>query len=88
MRNRPVAPRPGFASLEACATGCGVSAAAVVDRSGDLALEILAGHDPVDEAVLEEKLARLKTLRQFHADRGLDRARAGEADQGPRLGEA
>ena len=29
------------------------SAAAVVDGPGDLALEILAGHDPVDESVLE-----------------------------------
>ena len=29
---------------------------AVVDNPGDLALEILPGHDPVDEAVLEEHL--------------------------------
>ncbi len=61
-------------------------AAAVVDGPGDLALEIFAGNDAVDEAVLQQKFARLKALWQLHADRGLDRPRPGEADQRPRLG--
>ena len=46
-----------------------------------------AGDDAVDKAVFQQEFAGLKTLGQLHADRGLDYARAGEADHRVRLGE-
>ena len=64
---------------------CGLFSA-VVDGSGDFALEVLAADDAVDEAVFQQKLAGLKALGQFDADGGLDGARSGETDQGLRLG--
>ena len=44
-------------------------------------------HDHVENAVLEQKLAALKTLGQRLAHRLLDDARTGEADERARLGE-
>ena len=54
---------------------------AVVDGSGQFALQVLATDDAVDEAVLQQELAGLKALGQLDADGGLDGSRAGEADQ-------
>ena len=42
--------------------------AAVVDCSGDLALQVGASYDAVDEAVLKQELARLEPLGQFDMD--------------------
>ena len=47
----------------------------VVDRAGDFTLELLPVHDPVEEPVLQQELARLETLGKFDLDRGLDGTR-------------
>src|SRR5689334_20872377 len=60
---------------------------AIVDRGGDFALQIAAADDAVDEAVLKQELACLKTLGQLDADRRFDRSRTGKADEGLGLGE-
>jgi len=60
---------------------------AIVDDARDFGTQILAMHDAVDEAVLEKKLAGLEAVGQFEADRVLDRALAGEADQSTGLGQ-
>ena len=52
-----------------------------------VALQILARHDQVDHAVLEQELRALEAGRQLLADRLLDHARAGEADQRIGLGD-
>ena len=49
--------------------------------------QLVAVHDDVDHAVLEQIFGALKTLRQLLADGLLDDARAGEADQRAGLGE-
>ena len=49
--------------------------------------ELVAVHDHVDHAVLEQIFGALEALRQLLADRLLDDARAGEADQRARLGD-
>ena len=50
--------------------------------SAQLALQVLPADDAIDEAVFQQEFARLKALGQLNADRGLDGARPGKADQG------
>src|SRR3989338_10795222 len=54
---------------------------------GELRLQLLAVHDPVDHAVLKQELGGLETLRQLLTDRLLDHARPRESDERPGLGE-
>ena len=56
-------------------------------RALERRLEILARHDHVDHAVLEQELRALEARRQLLADRLLDHARPGEADQRIGLGD-
>src|SRR3989304_4820427 len=60
--------------------------AAIGDRSGDFALELLPANDAIDEPVLQQELTGLEALGQLDADRGLDGPRPGEPDQGLGLG--
>ena len=61
--------------------------AAIIDCPGDFALEIAAADNSVDIAVLQQELAGLKALGQFHAEGCFDRARSGKADEGLWFGE-
>src|SRR5262245_51069065 len=63
------------------------SALAEIDDAGDLDAQVLARHDAVHEAVLEQKLAGLKAFGQLQPDGVPDGALAGEANQGAGLGE-
>src|SRR5439155_735111 len=58
-----------------------------VQEERDALLELRARHNLVDEAVFEEKLGSLETLRQLLADRLARHACAGEADERARFGE-
>src|SRR4051812_27353485 len=60
---------------------------AEVDEAGDLAAHVLAVDDEVDEAVLLEDVAALKSFGQLALGRVPDRARAGEADERFGLGD-
>src|SRR4051794_16314221 len=60
---------------------------AEVDQPGDLAAEVFAVHDEIDEAVFLEELAALEAFGQLDLDRVPDGPRAGEADQGLGLGD-
>src|SRR5262249_39073802 len=51
--------------LNHCPRDMPVSVLAVVDDAGHLRPQVGAGHDAVDEAVLEEELAGLEALRQL-----------------------
>ena len=44
-------------------------------------------HDPVDEAVLAQELARLKAARKLNADSLFDDSGTGKSDQGLGLGQ-
>src|SRR5260370_6403230 len=58
---------------------------AEIDDPGHFCAQIFAGHDTIDKPMLQQKLARLKALRQLQADRVPDRSLSGEADQSARL---
>ena len=51
-------------------------------RRIDLDLQVLAVHDPVDEAALEQELRALEALGQFLADGLLDDTRTGQRSRG------
>src|SRR3954453_18867346 len=46
--------------------------AAIIDCPGDFALQVASADNSVDVAVLQQELAGLKALRQFHAERRFD----------------
>src|SRR5262245_47706702 len=64
-----------------------MSLAAIVDHAGDFALQFATAYDAVDESMLKQEFAGLKAFRKLDADRGLDRARPGKANQGLGFGE-
>src|SRR6185295_17443223 len=59
----------------------------VLQTASERPLELGAGNDEVEEAVLQEELAGLEPFGQALADRLLDHPRSGETDQGARLGD-
>ena len=62
----------------------GVGSRSSVEQAGQRRAQLGARHDHVDHAVLEQIFGALEALRQLLADRLLDDARAGEADDARR----
>src|SRR6202011_4407384 len=54
---------------------------AKIDDAGNFCTQVLAGHDAIDEAMFEKKLAGLEALGQFETDGVPDGSLAGKADQ-------
>src|SRR5262245_11277777 len=73
--------------LPAPRSRCCVSMLAVVDNPRDFGAQILAMNDAIDKPVPQEELARLEPLRQFEANRVLDRALTRESDHRLGLGQ-
>src|SRR5262249_5944926 len=63
------------------------SAFTVVDNSRHLRAQIFARHDAIDEAVLEQEFAGLKTFRQLQPHRVPDGSFARKTDHRTRLGQ-
>src|SRR5205809_7387111 len=87
QRNTGEAPVPRQTQHSGLSTHSRRLLAAEVHQSRDLAAEVFAVDDEVDEAVLLEELAALEAFGQLNLDRVPDRPRAGEADQGFGLGD-
>jgi len=59
----------------------------MLQRRCDRSLELGPAHDQIEHAVLEQEFAALESLGQLLANRLLDDAWTGEADEGARLGD-